>query len=418
MRSMIFTLLLSFFSQGIYASDSITERKLKLIKEVYKLEPKNCDALQVKATSEEKIKSGEVFFMSKLFSGNNDTSCKTCHLDEFNITDGLALAVGVGGKGEGSDRLYEGSGTLVQRNAISLIGRGSKDFKNFFWDGKVDAGDAGEIYSQFGDLLSMKYESPLAVASSLPIIERDEFIGVRRPFLENDLQKEVGDTIYQKRYEAISSALRTRILSKDKDSKEVFNALKSAGLNPEEFELADLGNLISHFIASKFKCKPSKWDKFIEGDNKALTLSEKRGAILFFGKGRCAACHSGPMQSDFSFHSIGTPQGLFGPHARHRDLGRGAITLKQADLYKFRTPPLLDISKSPPYGHNGIFKTLKEVVTHHYNPIQFYVENPEIYKKTTYEVGKLNDTRDKVLSSINLRNDEDVNDLLKFLKTL
>lgn len=401
---------------NIAAADADLEIKLRIIKEVYNLKPKDCEILQVVNSTQTQIKSGEVIFKSKLFSGDRDTSCQTCHLDRFAITDGLSLAVGVGGDDEGFKRLYDGHGTLVQRNTITLIGRGSVEFKNYFWDGKVDVGDDGKIYSQFGEHLSDKFKSQLAVAAILPLIERDEFVGKKKIFRQNDIQKEMEDSLYQKRYEAISRALKARII--DDEGAEVRNALLSAGEDIDDFELADLGELLSHFIANNFKCETSEWDEYLAGADSSMSVSALRGAALYYGKGRCVGCHNGPLLSDFKFHSIGVPQGLFGPHSRHRDLGRAAITLSGKDLYLFRTPPLIDVSKTPPYGHNGIFETLQDIVVHHYDPIKFYTDNKELYKKTKYDVGKINDSRSKLLSMINLRTDDELKDLLEFLNTL
>ncbi|OXE29718.1 methylamine utilization protein MauG, partial [Vibrio parahaemolyticus] len=110
-------------------------------------------------------------------------------------------------------------------------------------------------------------------------------------------------------------------------------------------------------------------------DTSALSEVQKRGAILFYGKARCASCHSGDLMSDMSFHSIGVPQGNQGPHMFGQDFGRALVTLDNSDRYAFRTPSLVAVSKTAPYGHNGIFPTLKGVVKHHISPI-FYYRDP------------------------------------------
>lgn len=140
--------------------------------------------------------------------------------------------------------------------------------------------------------------------------------------------------------------------------------------------------------------------------------------ILFFGKGRCAFCHSGKFFTTFEYSSIGVPQGYFAPHSRHRDIGRAAITNKYEDFYKFRIPSLLNISKTSPYGHNGAFLTLKDVITHHVNPINYYIHNESYYKADFYKVGKIIESRDQILSTIDIKSEEDINLIIEFLKTL
>lgn len=140
------------------------------------------------------------------------------------------------------------------------------------------------------------------------MIERDEFLGKTSYINENEIIESVGDKLYQQRYLAISKAIRERILGDDDpDVMKVKKLLEKANVNVNELELADLGKLIGRFISDKFKCEESRWDKYLAGDQSAISSQEKRGAALFYGRARCSICHSGEFQSDFSFHSIGVP---------------------------------------------------------------------------------------------------------------
>jgi cytochrome c peroxidase len=118
-------------------------------------------------------------------------------------------------------------------------------------------------------------------------------------------------------------------------------------------------------------------DRFARGDRDAMTASEKRGALLFFGKARCVSCHavagqSNEMFSDFTPHAIGVPQvapkktnSIFdGPDA-NEDFGLEQITGKATDRYKFRTSPLRNIGLQPAFFHNGAYTTLEEAIAHH-----------------------------------------------------
>lgn len=160
------------------AISSSLDDKLKIIKEVYKLKAKTCLTKDKKVQQSARFIAGKSLFESKSLSGNRDISCIDCHLDKFHSTDGIPLAIGVGGKGEGVARIQDGHGVLVQRNALSLKGRGDSEFTALFWDGKVQV-DNGQFVSQFGNKLPDKFNSILSVASILPLLDRDEFIGKR-----------------------------------------------------------------------------------------------------------------------------------------------------------------------------------------------------------------------------------------------
>lgn len=392
--------------------------QLKLVIEVYEIRPKECSTPPELVGSAAEVAAGELLFESKTLSGDRDISCSDCHLDRFGSADGLPLAVGVGGQGEGPDRYSHDGGTLVQRNALSLIGRSDKSFTSFFWDGKVQVVE-NQIVTQFGQQLPTTIESPLAGASMLPVIERDEFIGVSNSMMSNDIEKAVEDKLYFRRYLAVSKTIRQRLLEPTvEDDKNLADSLVSAGIDLSKFELAVVGNLIAKFIAVKFECQSSNWDKYVSGQTSALSVQQKRGAFLFYGKGRCAACHSGNYFSDFSFHSIGTPQGYFGPNSRRRDIGRAAVTHRVEDLYRFRTPPLVDVKATPPYGHNGALRTLREAVVHHFNPLQHYVDHADYREADFHRIGKLLDSRDSMLSTIDLDSDEDLAAILAFLEAL
>ena len=180
----------------------------------------------------------------------------------------------------------------------------------------------------------------------------------------------------------------------------------------QKFELADIANLIATFIQEEFGCFESPWNNYLLGESGALGKQAKAGALLFFGKARCAGCHAGELFSDFNFHSIGIPQGSFGPHTRRRDLGRAAVTNSGKDLYKFRTPPLIAVSQTAPYGHNGMFKTLEEVLLYHVNPVPSLAEQQfQRFSKDYFELGQLLATRDERLKYLDIDSERELMDL-------
>jgi cytochrome c peroxidase len=150
-------------------------------------------------------------------------------------------------------------------------------------------------------------------------------------------------------------------------------------------------------------------DRFARGDTKAMTVPQKKGAIVFFGKGRCVQCHavvgqSNEMFSDFRSHVIGVPQvapffGLskgnviFDGPGQDEDFGLEQITGNSADRYKFRSSPLRNAALQPAFFHNGAFTKLEDAIRHHldvfssarsYKPVLAGID-----KDLTYRLGPI-----------------------------
>jgi cytochrome c peroxidase len=99
------------------------------------------------------------------------------------------------------------------------------------------------------------------------------------------------------------------------------------------------------------------FDRWVGGDEDAISESAKRGFALFNGAAGCAGCHTGWRLTDDAFHDIGTST---------KDLGRGK---KHADdptaPFAFKTPTLRSVALRPPYMHDGSAATLYDVVRHY-----------------------------------------------------
>jgi len=99
------------------------------------------------------------------------------------------------------------------------------------------------------------------------------------------------------------------------------------------------------------------FDKWVNGDESAITESAKRGFVLFNEKAQCATCHSGWNFTDNRFHDIGLPT---------TDSGRINIDAStKLNQHAFKTPGLRNISQRAPYMHNGELPTLESVLTHY-----------------------------------------------------
>jgi len=128
----------------------------------------------------------------------------------------------------------------------------------------------------------------------------------------------------------------------------------------------------------------SKYDYYVAGQVD-LSEQEKLGLELFNGKGKCANCHlSVPPENypyalftDFTYDNLGLPvnpriAALHGVDKLPPDLGLGGrpdIAAKHPDGSqngKFKVPTLRNVELTAPYGHNGVFATLEQIV-HFYN---------------------------------------------------
>jgi len=104
----------------------------------------------------------------------------------------------------------------------------------------------------------------------------------------------------------------------------------------------------------------SPYDRFQAGDTHALSPAALRGLGHFEGKSHgqgCISCHAGFNFTDEGYHNLGV-----GLDKEDPDLGRYAVTNREADKGAFKTPTLRDVARRPPYMHDGSMKTLEEVV--------------------------------------------------------
>jgi cytochrome c peroxidase len=208
--------------------------------------------------------------------------------------------------------------------------------------------------------LSLSHQPHLLVAQAfIPPTERVEVAGFVFPGDNNDIRNEVLRRInnvaeYRKRFGKI------------------FPSVRDGG--PITFDM--FGRAIAEFeFTLVFADAPV--DRFARGQRNVLTDDQKRGALLFFGRGRCVECHSvsgnsNEMFSDFTQHVIGIPQitpsvgnVTFDGPGQNEDFGLEQVTGDPADRYKFRTSPIRNVALQPAFFHNGAFTRLEDAIRHH-----------------------------------------------------
>jgi cytochrome c peroxidase len=103
---------------------------------------------------------------------------------------------------------------------------------------------------------------------------------------------------------------------------------------------------------------PSRWDKYLQGDETALTRAEKVGFNHFLAAG-CDTCHSGTLVGGNAFQKLG----VLKEYPDTSDPGRYKVTQSQSDRMYFKVPPLRNVVMTGPYFHNGKVATVEEAVS-------------------------------------------------------
>ena len=341
---------------------------------------------------------GGLIFDSELLSLNGSISCRNCHLSEFGSADGIPNAVGVGGQGTGLERLQSG-GTIVPRNALPLWGRGGKGFETFFWDGKVELRD-GKVLSQFGE--SSPSNDPLVVAAHLPSVEIREMViddqSVREQWANEDVTS--ANSIY--------AHLVIRLLA----DPEIGSRLAGTDEDPD---FSDVALALASFIRDEFRLRQTKFERFVFEEG-AITQAELHGGILFYGRGRCSACHNGPYFSDMQFHAVAFPQAGFGKNGFGVDEGRFNVTFDPSDRFLFRTPPLFNVTLTAPYSHSGSVMGLEEAIIAHFDPLRLVDPSQMDTRERADLFQRLGAAGNEPLSAS--LTDQEVAELASFLRTL
>lgn len=332
---------------------------------------------------------GKILFFSKALSGNKDTACVTCHHPMLGGGDDLSLAIGVAAVNHdllGPGRIHDpfaiewDGGPTMPRNVPSVFNVGLHD-QAMFWDGRVSSiGKTPNTNGNDGlgiqtpdsglDLADPNVGDTLADAVAhfpiLPSVEMRGFdfgAGQGNIAIRNRLAARIGN------YDEGTDDLAT-----NNWLPEFQNAFQRNEAAESLITYNNIGKAIGEYMRSQtFVNIP--WRDYAEGDPEAISKSAKRGALLFFkpieDKGaNCASCHSGDFFTDELNHVVAVPQigrGKENGNTGDDDFGRFNETQDLKDMYAFRTPTLLNVTATGPWGHSGAFESLESMVRHHLN---------------------------------------------------
>ena len=304
------------------------------------------------------VSLGQALAFDKELSGNRDISCMTCHLPRFGTGDLRALSIGQGATGLGPNRVHP-QGLFIPRNAPSLFNAATNQF--LFWDGRVSTDARGRFHTPAGTQLTPEMTrvfefGALSALPLFPVLSREEM----RAFDGNELAAISDDQMQQ-----VWDGLMKR-LGRIPEYRRMFEAAYP-GTPFRRMTFAHASNAIAGFIAARMNSNDAPWDRFLRGQDNALTPGQLDGARTFLSL-KCSICHNGPTLSDGQFHNVAVPQ--FGPGkgngpSGRDDFGRFNIDPDPTLRYAFRTPPLRNVVMTAPYGHDGANMSLRDFIAHY-----------------------------------------------------
>ncbi|WP_019021886.1 cytochrome-c peroxidase [Thioalkalivibrio sp. ALE23] len=240
--------------------------------------------------TDEKVELGKFLFFEPRISSSGVISCATCHNPALGWADRIPRAVGHAGQ-------------VGERNSPTVLNSGF--FEAQFWDGREDDLE-GQALGPIQDAVEMAMPLEEAIARLEDFPEYIEMFDAAYPDYDGD---NVVNTDHVAK--ALASFQRT--------------------LNTPNSDL----------------------DRWLVGDDDAMSEQQKRGMALFADNG-CVACHRGPALTDSNFHQIQVPGS--------EDKGRYLVTGEERDKYAFKTPTLRNVALTYPYMNNGETETLKEAI--------------------------------------------------------
>ena len=251
-------------------------------------------------TTPEKIELGKLLFNNPVLSGDNSRSCASCHHSDKAFTDGLEKSISLDGK------------SLLKRNTPTLTHIAFQ--RVFFYDSRVN------------------YLEDQAVAVIIN---------------ENEMHGSLAKSVTALKKEASYVAKFQKAFPK------------------KEIDEFGIKNALASYIRS-LSDYDSKFDGFMRGEKK-FDLDEIAGFNLFTGKAKCATCHFIPLTNGTVPPSFMKSESeVLGVPDKHKkldaDLGKFELTKAEIHRNSFKTPTIRNVELTAPYMHNGVFKTLEEVI--------------------------------------------------------
>jgi cytochrome c peroxidase len=400
---------------------------------------------------------GRLLWFDTLHSLRHDNTCGGCHSPTNGFGDSQGMAIGVQNNHlVGPDR----AGPRNQRRSPLVIN--AAFLSALMWNGRFSASSGDPFDNSLGFHFpppeddrrfppkSRIFRHLLQAQAHIPATEMVEVAGFRGVCRPEDLGRKspfcqfddgLGDIVPPPDASGFrNEAIRQKgldLLNNEPEYRRLFGELfpKVADGKPIDFNMFGLAIAEFEFTLT-FANAPI--DRFARGDRDAMTDSEKRGALLFFGKANCVTCHavagdSNEMFTDLKNRVVGAPQiapyfgagtgnVIFDGPGQDEDFGLEQITGNEADRYKFRTAPLRNLAVAPAFFHNGALTRLEDAIRYHldvYESARHYLPAAGVSVDLTHRLGPI----EPVLSRLDrkMRNPIELNrtqftDLVAFVR--
>ncbi|WP_293231359.1 cytochrome c peroxidase [Microcoleus sp. PH2017_05_CCC_O_A] len=286
----------------------------------------------------EKVHLGQLLFHETALSINpvnpqnwKEGSCASCHFAQAGFRSNLPQALGVGGLGWNRSRQKNPEIYTIEIDkqtvlTPSVLNSAYQDI--MLWDGR--AGSGGQNTKE-------------------PVLQK---LAINR-FKLQGLETQAIDGMKVHRMGTAAIAIIPE-----------YQELFAKAFADRPYVGADVEDIVRAGLAiaayeRTLLANQAPFQRWLKGDENAISARELRGAITFFSSS-CVQCHSGPNLANTKFHAVG-----FADHPKDLsglNLGRGAVTGRANDDFKFKVPQLYNLADSSPYGHGASFNTLREVV--------------------------------------------------------
>ena len=290
------------------AEESLHDRAKALFEPI----PQTAPALQNDAATPEKLALGKQLFFEPRLSDSRDISCAACHNLSMGGVDGGALS---GGR----------HGQLAGREVQTVLNAVFN--KTQYWDGR-----AADLKDQVVNSVMANPKAMLKTRGGPMAINPTEHAAAKQRAID-ELK---GIPLYV----------------------EAFKKAFPGDGDPLVYE--NIGRAIALFEATLIT-PDSPFDRWLKGDEAALSDQQKDGARLFIEKG-CATCHNGVNIGGQSYAKFGAVKDPGPEHLPPEDVGRFAVTKALADKYAFKVPSLRNVELTAPYFHTGSTFDLKKAV--------------------------------------------------------
>ncbi len=259
------------------------------------------------------IQLGKLLFHDPILSENNQRACASCHQPEKAFQDGRPRATALG------------KDNAVLRNTPTLINAALQPSSSY---------DQSTVYLE--DRVEKVLQSPSEMHSSLGLVA------------EKLMKSDDYIALFQKAFPVKQAGIST-----------------TEPITPEQVKQA-----ISAYVRTLVSLN-SRFDKYMRGDTAQISAEEKHGFNLFMGKAKCGTCHFMPLFNGtvpptyigMEAEVIAVPKEPKWTNAEiDSDTGKQALTHMELHRYAFKTTTVRNAELTAPYMHNGVYKTLDDVM--------------------------------------------------------